>query len=100
MVAGTAKPARLRIAPSPTGFLHIGHAFVALVDAAYVAKHGGQFIVRIEDTDQARFVPEAEQAVYDGLRYLGIKWDEGPDVGGPCGPYRQSERRELYQAAA
>ncbi|MBI3970439.1 MAG: glutamate--tRNA ligase [Chloroflexi bacterium] len=93
-------PVRLRLAPSPTGFLHIGSAFLALLDVAFAKQHRGQFILRIEDTDQKRFVAEAEEAIYDGLRWLGLEWSEGPDVGGDYGPYRQSERLPLYQAAA
>ena len=88
---------RVRLAPSPTGYLHIGTAFVAMIDLALARQRGGQFIIRIEDTDQERFVPEAEEAIYDGLRWLGLEWDEGPDVGGPDAPYRQSERLPLYQ---
>jgi glutamyl-tRNA synthetase len=94
------RPVRVRLAPSPTGYLHIGHAFLAVVNAAFVQQQGGSFVLRIEDTDQQRFVGEAEQAVYDGLHWLGLQWDEGPDVGGPFAPYRQSERLEMYQAAA
>jgi glutamyl-tRNA synthetase len=90
-------PVRARLAPSPTGYLHLGHAFVAMIDLALARQRGGQFIIRIEDTDQERFVPEAEEAIYDGLRWLGLEWDEGPDVGGPDAPYRQSERLPLYQ---
>ena len=94
------EPVRVRLAPSPTGFLHIGNAFVALLDAALIKQRGGAFIIRIEDTDQTRFIAEAEAAVYDGLRWLGLEWHEGPDVGGPYAPYRQSERLESYLAAA
>jgi glutamyl-tRNA synthetase len=90
-------PVRVRLAPSPTGYLHLGTAFVAMIDFALARQRGGQFILRIEDTDQERFVPEAEEAIYDGLRWLGLEWDEGPDVGGPYAPYRQSERLPLYQ---
>lgn len=97
--SGEVRPVRVRLAPSPTGYLHIGHAFLAVLDAAFAAKTGGKFIIRIEDTDRERFVPEAEQAIYSGLRYLGLQWDEGPDVGGPFAPYRQSERLERYHAA-
>lgn len=96
----TITPVRVRLAPSPTGFVHIGTALGAVIDAAFATKHGGQFIIRIEDTDRERFVPEAEAAIYDGLRWLGLQWDEGPDIGGPYGPYRQSERLPRYQAAA
>lgn len=93
-------PVKVRLAPSPTGYLHIGHAFVALLDKALVAKYGGSFLIRIEDTDQNRFVAEAEQAIYDGLEWLGLTWDAGPDKGGPDAPYRQSDRLERYRAAA
>jgi glutamyl-tRNA synthetase len=95
-----AGPVRVRLAPSPTGYLHLGHAFLAMIDAALARRRGGQFLLRIEDTDQQRFVPEAEEVVYDGLRWLGLHWDEGPDVGGPYGPYRQSERLPRYRAVA
>lgn len=94
------RPVRVRFAPSPTGFVHIGNVFLAVIDAALAARHGGALVVRIEDTDQKRFVPEAEQLIYDALRWLGLEWQEGPDVGGAFGPYRQSERVPLYQAAA
>lgn len=94
------KPARVRFAPSPTGVLHLGSARTALIDCLLARKTGGQFILRIEDTDQKRFVPGAEQEFMEGLRWLGIEWDEGPDVGGPYGPYRQSERKEIYQRYA
>jgi glutamyl-tRNA synthetase len=90
-------PVRVRLAPSPTGELHIGNALTALINAAFAARHGGAFVLRIEDTDQERFVSGAEEIVYDGLRWLGLRWDEGPDVGGPYAPYRQSERLPLYQ---
>lgn len=93
----TLKPARTRIAPSPTGHMHLGTARVALYDYLLAKKTGGQFILRIEDTDLKRTVPGAEQEIMDGLRWLGLQYDEGPDVGGPHGPYRQTERREIYQ---
>jgi glutamyl-tRNA synthetase len=93
-------PVRVRLAPSPTGYLHIGHAFLAMIDLALARRRGGQFLIRIEDTDQERFVPEAEEALYEGLRWLGLPWDEGPDVGGPYGPYRQSERLPRYKEVA
>jgi glutamyl-tRNA synthetase len=91
------KPARTRIAPSPTGHMHLGTARVALYDYLLARKTGGQFILRIEDTDLKRTVPGAEQEIMDGLRWLGLEYDEGPDVGGKFGPYRQTERREIYQ---
>lgn len=88
---------RTRIAPSPTGDPHVGTAYIALFNLCFARAHGGQFLLRIEDTDQARSTRESEQAILDSLRWLGFEWDEGPDVGGPHGPYRQSERREIYQ---
>ena len=87
---------RTRVAPSPTGDPHVGTAFIALFNLAFARQHGGQFLLRIEDTDQARSTPESEQSIFDSLRWLGLEWDEGPDVGGDKGPYRQSERREIY----
>jgi glutamyl-tRNA synthetase len=88
---------RTRIAPSPTGDPHVGTAYVALFNLALARHHGGQFILRIEDTDRQRSHPASEQMIFEALRWLGLDWDEGPDVGGPCGPYRQSERSALYQ---
>lgn len=88
---------RLRFAPSPTGQLHIGSVWTALFGWMYVQRHGGQFILRIEDTDTTRFVPGAMENAMAGMRWFGIEWDEGPDVGGPYGPYIQTERLELYQ---
>ena len=90
------KPPRVRIAPSPTGAPHVGTAYIALFNRSFAKKHGGQFILRIEDTDRARSTLESEQAIYEALRWLGLDWDEGPDVGGPHAPYRQSERNHLY----
>ncbi|MCP5325831.1 MAG: glutamate--tRNA ligase [Oceanospirillaceae bacterium] len=87
---------RTRVAPSPTGDPHVGTAYIALFNLAFARQHGGQFLLRIEDTDQTRSTPESEQAILDSLRWLGIEWDEGPDVGGRCGPYRQSERKDIY----
>ena len=88
---------RTRIAPSPTGDPHLGTAYVALFNRALAKRHGGEFIVRIEDTDAARSTPEAERAILAALRWLGLEWDEGPDTGGPFGPYRQSERLAVYR---
>ncbi|MDF1763562.1 MAG: glutamate--tRNA ligase [Oleibacter sp.] len=88
---------RTRVAPSPTGDPHVGTAYIALFNLAFARQHGGQFLLRIEDTDQARSTPESEQAILDSLRWLGLDWDEGPDKGGDYGPYRQSERSEIYQ---
>lgn len=89
---------RTRIAPSPTGDPHVGTAYMALFNWAFAKAHDGQFLLRIEDTDADRSSSESEQAIYDALRWLGLEWDEGPDVGGPQAPYRQSERRTVYQA--
>jgi glutamyl-tRNA synthetase len=91
---------RVRYAPSPTGFQHIGGARTALYNYLFARSQGGKFILRIEDTDRTRFVPEALQDFYDTLAWLGIRWDEGPDVGGAKGPYVQSERLELYRKYA
>jgi glutamyl-tRNA synthetase len=87
---------RTRIAPSPTGDPHVGTAYIALFNYCFARQHGGQFLLRIEDTDQARSTAKSEQAILQSLRWLGLDWDEGPDVGGPCGPYRQSERKDMY----
>ena len=94
------KPVRVRFAPSPTGRTHIGSGRTALYNYLFARQTGGQFILRIEDTDQKRFIPGAEQELIDSLHWLGLDWDEGPDVGGPYGPYRQSERKEIYQEYA
>ena len=88
---------RVRIAPSPTGEPHVGTAYVALFNALFAKKHGGDFILRIEDTDQTRSTAEYEQKVLDALKWCGLSWAEGPDVGGPFGPYRQSERKDIYR---
>jgi glutamyl-tRNA synthetase len=90
---------RTRFAPSPTGYLHIGGVRTALFNWLFARRHGGQFILRIDDTDQQRNVDEALQPILDGLRWLGIDWDEGPEVGGPYAPYYQSQRPDRYQAA-
>ncbi len=87
---------RTRFAPSPTGFMHLGGLRTALYNYLYARKMGGKFILRIEDTDQERYVEGATEVIYDTLRGCGIDWDEGPDIGGPCGPYVQSERKSLY----
>ena len=87
---------RTRFAPSPTGYLHVGGARTALFSWLHARRHGGRFILRVEDTDAARNTEAAFAAILDGLRWLGIDWDEGPDVGGRHGPYRQSERRAIY----
>ncbi|HEX6349452.1 MAG TPA: glutamate--tRNA ligase [Candidatus Dormibacteraeota bacterium] len=88
------------MAPSPTGFVHLGSARTALFDYLFARRHGGLFVLRVEDTDEARNRPEFEAAIYEGLHWLGLNWDEGPDVGGAHGPYRQSERMDLYREAA
>ncbi|EFR04814.1 glutamyl-tRNA synthetase [Nannizzia gypsea CBS 118893] len=90
-------PARTRFAPSPTGYLHLGSLRTALFNYLLAKRTGGQFLLRIEDTDQKRTILGAEQRLYDDLRWAGIHWDEGPVVGGSYGPYRQSERTELYK---
>ena len=90
-------PIRVRIAPSPTGDPHVGTAYIGLINYIYARQRGGKFVLRIEDTDRVRFVATSEQEIFNSLRWLDITWDEGPDVGGPYGPYRQSERTELYR---
>ncbi|MCA8920263.1 MAG: glutamate--tRNA ligase [Planctomycetes bacterium] len=87
---------RTRIAPSPTGDPHVGTGYMGLVNMVLARQHGGQFLLRIDDTDRTRYRAGSEQAVFDALRWLGLEWDEGPDKGGPCGPYRQSERTAIY----
>jgi glutamyl-tRNA synthetase len=87
---------RVRIAPSPTGDPHVGTAYVALFNYVFGKKYGGQFVLRIEDTDRVRSTKESEQAILRALKWIGIAWDEGPDIGGPYGPYRQSERGAIY----
>jgi glutamyl-tRNA synthetase len=89
---------RTRVAPSPTGDPHVGTAYIALINYCFAKKHGGEFLLRIEDTDQARSTPQSEKMILESLRWLGLSWDEGPDVGGPHGPYRQSERSAIYTA--
>ena len=91
---------RTRVAPSPTGDPHVGTAYIALFNRAFAKSQGGDFILRIEDTDQARSTPESEQAILKALNWLGLDWDEGPDVGGDYGPYRQSERSDIYRKYA
>jgi glutamyl-tRNA synthetase len=95
-MTNSSKPARVRMAPSPTGHFHLGSARTALYNYLLARKTGGQFILRIEDTDQKRFVEGAEEEIFDSLDWLGIPPDEGPHVGGDFGPYRQTERREIY----
>jgi len=91
---------RVRFAPSPTGYIHVGNARTALFNWMFARKTSGQFILRIEDTDRERSRREYESALMEDLRWLGIDWDEGPDVGGPFGPYRQSERSHIYRKFA
>ncbi len=91
---------RVRIAPSPTGDPHVGTAYIGLFNYAFAKKNGGKFILRIEDTDQTRSTKESEAAIFRSLRWVGLQWDEGPDVGGEFGPYRQSERTALYRDKA
>lgn len=91
------KPARVRFAPSPTGHMHLGSARTALYDYLIARKTGGRFILRIEDTDVKRYMPGAEEELIEGLHWLGLDFDEGPGIGGEYGPYRQSERKDIYQ---
>lgn len=91
---------RVRFAPSPTGPLHMGGVRTALYNYLFAKKHGGNFLLRIEDTDQNRYVPGAEQYIMDALRWCGLQWDEGPDTIGKFGPYRQSERKDSYRQYA
>jgi len=93
----TTSGVRVRIAPSPTGEPHVGTVYIALFNYLFAKKMGGEFILRIEDTDATRSTPEFEQKVLDALRWAGLDWKEGPDVGGPYGPYRQSERKDIYR---
>lgn len=95
--SGEARRVRLRIAPSPTGDPHVGTAYMSMFDLAYARQQGGVFVLRIEDTDRARYHEDSEQQIYDTLAWLGLQWDEGPDVGGPYAPYRQSERLDSYR---
>ena len=88
---------RVRIAPSPTGDPHVGTAYIGLLNYLFAKQRGGKFVLRIEDTDRSRFVSTSEQMIFNSLRWLGLAWDEGPDVGGGYGPYRQSERSEIYR---
>ncbi len=93
-------PVRTRIAPSPTGEPHVGTAYIALFNLCFARQHGGQFILRIEDTDQQRSSAASEAKILQALRWIGLQWDEGPDVGGPHAPYRQSERSAIYREHA
>jgi len=96
-MASPSRPVRVRIAPSPTGDPHVGTAYIALFNYAFAKHEGGTFVLRIEDTDQSRARGDSEQMIFDALRWVGLTWDEGPDVGGPYGPYRQSERKDIYR---
>src|SRR5712664_4501132 len=91
---------RVRFAPSPTGYLHVGGARTALFNWLFARRHGGTFVLRIEDTDAERSSWEMVAGIVDGLRWLGLDWDEGPDVGGPHAPYFQSQRLEKYREYA
>jgi len=90
------KNVRVRIAPSPTGPPHVGNAYIGLFDFVFARHTGGDFVLRIEDTDRERSTPGSEEAIMESFRWLGLQWDEGPDCGGPHAPYRQSERSDLY----
>lgn len=94
------EPVRVRIAPSPTGDPHVGTGYIALFNYAFAKKNNGKFILRIEDTDRSRSSIESENAILKALKWLGLSWDEGPDIGGPNGPYRQSERYSIYKEYA
>ena len=93
----TERRVRVRFAPSPTGALHIGGVRTALYNYLFARQHGGDMIFRIEDTDSNRFVPGAEEYILESFKWLGIHFDEGVSFGGECGPYRQSERRDIYK---
>ena len=96
-MAESEREVRVRIAPSPTGDPHVGTAYMSLFNLAFARQQGGQFVLRVEDTDRARYVADSEQQIFETLRWLGLEWDEGPDKGGPYAPYRQSERFDTYQ---
>ena len=100
LMTATQKTPRVRIAPSPTGDPHIGTAYIGLFNYVFAKKHGGKFIIRIEDTDQTRYRKSSEDQILEALNWFGISWDEGPDKGGPFGPYKQSQRLPLYQKEA
>ena len=95
----TTKPVRVRFAPSPTGKLHIGGARTAIYNWAFARATGGTFVLRIEDTDPERSTEENTQIILRALKWMGLDWDEGPEVGGPCGPYFQTQRTDTYEAA-
>src|SRR6185369_4792716 len=96
MTASSSTPIRTRIAPSPTGIAHVGTAWMSMFDLALARQTGGQFVVRIEDTDRTRFVEGAEEKIYEAFEWLGIDYDEGVVKGGPYAPYKQSERLNIY----
>ncbi|HEV8421184.1 MAG TPA: glutamate--tRNA ligase family protein, partial [Actinomycetota bacterium] len=96
---GDTRSVRCRIAPAPTGYMHVGNARTALYNWLFARHHGGVFILRVEDTDRKRSTEEAIAIVTDSLRWLDIMWDEGPEVGGEFGPYRQTERLAIYEEA-
>ncbi|HHX65436.1 MAG TPA: glutamate--tRNA ligase, partial [Chloroflexi bacterium] len=96
----TSDTVRVRFAPSPTGYMHVGSARTALFNWLFARHHGGAFILRIEDTDRTRYQPDSLTDLLEGLRWLGLCWDEGPEVGGAYGPYFQSDRAEIYQQYA
>lgn len=91
---------RVRFAPSPTGYLHVGGARTALFNWLFARHAGGTFVLRIEDTDAERSTPESTRAIFEGMKWLGLNWDEGPDIGGPYGPYVQTERKAIYHEVA
>src|SRR5271156_2418298 len=95
--ANTEAPVRVRIAPSPTGDPHVGTAYIGLLNYIFAAQRGGQFALRVEHPARTRFQAGSEEMIFASLRWLGLQWNEGPDVGGPFGPYRQSERTEIYR---
>src|SRR5919106_2660068 len=100
MTEAPSTPIRVRFAPSPTGYLHVGGARTALFNWLMARRHGGAFVLRIEDTDFERSTRESERAIIEDLRWMGLDWSEGLDVGGGKGPYRQSERLEMYRTHA
>src|SRR5579884_4180634 len=99
MSPGSPQPVRVRFAPSPTGFLHVGGARTALFNYLFAKRHGGTYVLRVEDTDVSRERPEYREEIFRALRWLGLEHDEGPDVGGPFRPYNQRERFDRYRAA-
>jgi glutamyl/glutaminyl-tRNA synthetase len=99
-MSSNAAPVRVRFAPSPTGSLHIGGARTALFNWLLAKKTNGKFIVRVEDTDEARSTKESEASILNDLKWLQLDWDEGPEMDGPHAPYRQSERKHIYNKAA